>query len=112
MIPWRSSHHINVLELVTFGALLRRLALDAPDSRVTALLDSVVAKAAAAKGRSTSFALSPALSQACAVQLAFGLYPSFGVCSDSLNTADPPSRGKDLDPPEGLPLTALLPPDS
>ena len=84
VIPWRTPHHINVLELSTLGALLRRLAIQAPDTRVSVLLDSVVAKAAAAKGRSTSLALSPALSQACVVQLAYGLYASLGLASTLL----------------------------
>ncbi|OLP77151.1 hypothetical protein AK812_SmicGene42825 [Symbiodinium microadriaticum] len=109
VIPWKGRHHINVLELSTLGALLRSLATQAPDSRVTALLDSVVAKAAAAKGRSTSFALSPALSQACAVQLAYGIYASFGFAPTRLNTADAPSRGQELAPPAETSLISLLP---
>ncbi|OLP87334.1 Protein MEMO1, partial [Symbiodinium microadriaticum] len=108
----KGHHHINVLELSTFGALLRRVAREAPDSRITTLLDSVVAKAAAAKGRSTSFALTPALAKACSVQLAYGLYTAFGFAPTRLNTADPPSRGRALDPPSGVPLSSCLPPEA
>ncbi|OLP79200.1 hypothetical protein AK812_SmicGene40547 [Symbiodinium microadriaticum] len=108
VIPWRAPHHINVLELSTLGALLRRLATQAPDSRVSVLLDSVVAKAAAAKGRSTSLALSPALAQACAVQLAYGIYASLGFAPTRLNTADAPSRRRELETPAWTLVTSLL----
>ena len=92
--------------------LWRRVAREVPDSRITTLLDSVVAKAAAAKGRSTSFALSPALAKACSVQLAYGLYTAFGFAPTRLNTADPPSRGRALDPPSGVLLSSCLPPEA
>ncbi|CAE7348123.1 unnamed protein product, partial [Symbiodinium microadriaticum] len=112
VLRWKGHHHINVLELSAFGALLRRVAREAPDSRVTTLLDSVVAKAAAAKGRSTSFALSPALAKACAVQLAFGIYTAFGFAPTRLNTADPPSRSRPLETRGGLLLSSCLPPEA
>ncbi|OLQ15596.1 hypothetical protein AK812_SmicGene20 [Symbiodinium microadriaticum] len=76
VLKWKGAHHINVLELSSLAVLLRELALEAPDSRISILLDSAVAKAAAAKGRSTSFALAPGLARACALQLAYGLYMS------------------------------------
>ena len=112
VLRWKGRHHINVLELSAFGALLRRVAREAPDSRVTTLLDSVVAKAAAAKGRSASFALSPALAKACAVQLAFGIYTAFGFAPTRLNTADPPSRSRPLETAGGLLLSSCLPPEA
>ncbi|CAE7031764.1 dnc [Symbiodinium natans] len=79
VIPWRSSSHINVLELASLVALLRNIAREEPDARVTALSDSSVAKSALAKGRSTSRALTPALQRATALQLAFGLYLAIGL---------------------------------
>ena len=74
VIPWSSQSHINVLELAAYGVLVRDLSRSSPDSRFSVFLDSQVAKSAAAKGRSTSLALSPGLgriSPACLWPLSF-----------------------------------------
>ncbi|OLP77518.1 hypothetical protein AK812_SmicGene42412 [Symbiodinium microadriaticum] len=92
VLKWKGSHHINVLELASLGALLRELASTSRDSRFSVFLDSAVAKAAAAKGRSTSYALAPGLARACSLQLAFGLYMSLGFAPTRLNIADDPTR--------------------
>ena len=57
VLSWKGDSHINVLELATVVALHRQLATWHADSRVTILVDSQVAKSAAAKGRSSSRSL-------------------------------------------------------
>ena len=109
IIRWKGSHHINVLELSSLVVLLRELAREAPDSRFCVLLDSAVAKAAAAKGRSTSYALAPGLARACAIQLAFGLYMSLGFAPTRLNVADDPTRRVQLRPQALSSLCQWLP---
>ena len=101
----------NVLELASYGALVRDLARSAPDSRFVALLDSQVAKAAAAKGRSTSKALAPGLRRLAAHQLAYGLYPALGFAPTRLNVADDPTRFVDVREPCKHALHQLLPLD-
>ncbi|CAE7830446.1 unnamed protein product, partial [Symbiodinium sp. KB8] len=85
VIPWRGSSHINVLELAVIVALHRQLAVSAPDSRHVILVDSQVAKSAAAKGRSTSRALSYALGRSAAIQIGFGLFFAYGFAPTRLN---------------------------
>ena len=109
VLKWKGAHHINVLELSSLVVLLRELALEAPDSRISILLDSAVAKAAAAKGRSTSFALAPGLARACALQLAYGLYMSLGFTPTRLNIADDPTRFTELRPRAEISLCKALP---
>ena len=109
VLKWKGSHHINVLELASLGALLRELASTSRDSRFSVFLDSAVAKAAAAKGRSTSYALAPGLARACSLQLAFGLYMSLGFAPTRLNIADDPTRCADLRPHSGTSLCDKLP---
>ena len=104
VFPWHGRARINVLELAVIGVLERRLALEAPDSRFITLADSCVAKAAAAKGRSTSVALTPGLRRACSLQIAYGLYPGYGFAPTRLNIADDPTRLVDLRRAAGFPL--------
>ena len=59
-----------------------------------------------------SFALTPALAKACAVQLAYGIYAAFGFAPTRLNTPDPPSRNRPLEDPGGLLLSSCLPPET
>ena len=96
VIPWKGSSHINVLELAVIAALHRQLAVERPDSRVVVLADSQVAKSAAAKGRSSSLALGYALKRSAGIQLAFGLYFSYGFAPTRLNVADDPTRFVEL----------------
>ncbi|CAE7272750.1 unnamed protein product, partial [Symbiodinium sp. CCMP2592] len=100
VIPWQGSSHINVLELAVIVALHRQAATCSPDSRIYVMADSQVAKSAAAKGRSASRALGYALGRSSAVQLAFGLFFSYGFAPTRLNIADDPTRFADLRPPD------------
>ena len=68
-LPWRvrfgyrfkRGAHINVLEAVAYGTLLRNLAASCPESRPIILTDSRVVLGATAKGRSSSAALNGTL---------------------------------------------------
>eukprot|EP00435_Cladocopium_sp_Y103_P056526 s1300_g19.t1 len=106
---WRSPSHINVLESSSFVTLLKKLLSEEGDIRFTALLDSRVAKGCHAKGRSSSKALQPTLRKSAAYQVAGGLYPAFGFAPTRLNTADAPTRDRDLPDSACHSLAELLP---
>ena len=108
VVPWRGTSHINTLELGTIGILERDLAVEAPGSRFTVFVDSSVAKASSAKGRSTSLALQPGLRRAMAQQVAFDLFPAFAFAPTRL-IADDPTRLVDLRKPCAVALHRLLP---
>ena len=109
ILPWRGVSHINVLELATVVALHRRLAASHADCRVTILVDSQVAKSAAAKGRSSSRSLSFALMRSAALQVAFGLFVAYGFAPTRLNIADDPTRFAELRDPAKHRLFERLP---
>ncbi|OLP94779.1 hypothetical protein AK812_SmicGene23172 [Symbiodinium microadriaticum] len=109
VLPWKGDSHINVLELATVVALHRQLAAWHPDSRVTVLVDSQVAKSAAAKGRSSSRSLGFALMRSSALQVAFGLFVAYGFAPTRLNIADDPTRFVDLRAPSSRRLFESLP---
>eukprot|EP00435_Cladocopium_sp_Y103_P038928 s550_g10.t1 len=85
--------HINVLEIFSSVGALSVAASREPDTRVSLVVDSQVARGALSKGRSSAFALQPSLKRSCAVQLAFGLFPVWTFCPTRLNCADDGSRG-------------------
>ena len=93
---WQHAAHINLLESHSFVTLLKLLALEGGDERFTALLDSRVAKCSHAKGRSSARALMPSLKKSAALQVAAGLYPSYGFAPTRLNVADAPTRDNPL----------------
>ena len=109
VLPWKGDSHINVLELATVVALHRQLALSHADCRITVLVDSQVAKSAAAKGRSSSRSLSFALMRSSALQLGFGLFVAYGFAPTRLNIADDPTRFAELRDPSACRLYELLP---
>ena len=91
---WKKTRsHINVLESFSSVAALSLAASREPDTRVPLVVDSQVARGALSKGRSSSFSLQPGLKRACAVQLAFGLFPAWTFCPTRPNCADDGSRG-------------------
>jgi hypothetical protein len=96
---WKQPAHINVLESRSLVALFKHLVVSGGDVRFNALLDSRVAKGAHAKGRSTARALRPSLMRGCALCLAGNLHPSYGFAPTRLNTADAPTRERDLPSP-------------
>ena len=93
---WRAPSHINILESHAHLAVLKKLTVGGGDTRFTNLLDSKVAKCSHAKGRSSSKALAPSLKKGAAWQIAGGLYPALNFAPTRLNTADGPSRGREI----------------
>ena len=103
--------HINVNEARVFKSWVKSVARSSHRVRSTALLDSRVTIGAAAKGRSSSFAISRILHSSLGYVLGGGLYFSLLHCYSEDNVADAPSRGRDVAPPvreEPGWLTALL----
>eukprot|EP00435_Cladocopium_sp_Y103_P043042 s6_g12.t1 len=105
---WRAPSHINILESHAYLAVLKKLAVEQGDVRFTTLLDSRVAKCSHAKGRSSSKALRPTLQKGAAWQIAGGLYPALGFSPTRLNTADAPSRDRELEETPGFCLSQHL----
>lgn len=107
---WKRPAHINILESCAFVTLLKHLATRGGGVRFSALLDSRVAKGSISKGRSSAYALSPALRRAAAIQVAFGLYPSLGFAPTRLNVADDPTRDQRLREPAAHSILPFLSP--
>ena len=89
---WKERPHINILETSAIYQLLKDQAISRPNTRFSIAVDSHVALAATAKGRSPSRALQPALRRIAAVSLAGGLYPALHYAPTRINPADHPTR--------------------
>ena len=76
-----------------------RLARKAQSLRAVGLLDSRVTVGAAAKGRSSSFAISRILQGCLGYVLGSGIYTSLLHVYSGDNVADNPTRGRDVAPP-------------
>ena len=96
---FRRADHINVLEAVAYGTLVRNLAATNPESRPVVLTDSRVVLGAASKGRSSSTALNGPLRAMLPYLLGGDLYPGGIRVSTDLNPADAPSRGRPVPAP-------------
>lgn len=86
--------HININEARTYKTWLKSMAKSHPDSRFVGILDSRVTLGAAAKGRSSSFAISRVLQGTLGYVIGGGLYPGGLHCYSHHNRADEPTRGK------------------
>ena len=93
---WKSRAHINILETATVGRLLKNLAREKPSTRMSIAVDSHVALASIAKGRSPSLGLRQCLRRIAAIVLAGDLYPALHFAPTRLNPADHPSRMREL----------------
>ena len=102
--------HINVLESQAYVSLLSRLAARGGSPRFLALLDSRVAKGAHGKGRSSARTLQRSVRRASAITVAGNLHPSFGFAPTRLNTADAPTRNKELPQPSKHALIEFMHP--
>ncbi|CAE7765217.1 unnamed protein product [Symbiodinium sp. CCMP2592] len=91
--------HINVNEARVFKSWLKSVARSSQGIRATAILDSRVTIGAAAKGRSSSGAISRVLQGSLGYVLGSGIYYSLLHCYSQDNVADPPSRDRDVEPP-------------
>lgn len=96
---FRRAGHINVNETRVYKSWLKSMAKTHRNSRFTGLLDSRVTLGAAAKGRSSSYAISRVL-QGCVGHVIGGnLYPGGLRCYSKHNKADAPSRGRPVEKP-------------
>ena len=96
---FNKGNHINVLEARTYKTWLKHCSKKYPNHRLLALLDSRVTLGAAAKGRSSSFAISRVLQGCLGYILGGGLYPGgLHICS-AKNRSDAPSRNRKVPPP-------------
>ena len=92
------SRHINVNETRTYKSWIKSVAKTERDSRVIGLLDSRVTLGAAAKGRSSSYAISRILQGSLGYIIGGNLYPGGLHVYSASNRADDPSRGKPVRP--------------
>ena len=90
---FRVSSHINILEMSVVVRLVSKLVKQGKCLRIVVLVDSNVVKCAAAKGRSSSRALSRLLCRLAALSVAGGIYVTFGFVPTRLNISDDPTRG-------------------
>ena len=99
---WRFPVHINVLEAQAVVRLLRRLAHEGGDLRVSVLIDSHVVRSCGARGRSSAGSLRPVLKKIAALSLSHGLYIAPRFVPTRLNPADCPTRNTPLPAPSQL----------
>ena len=91
--------HINCQECRVFKSWLKHCAKRFPGSRIVGFLDSRVTIGASSKGRSSSPALSHILRTSLGYILGGGLYVGCLHVRSAWNRADPPSRGRPVEPP-------------
>lgn len=96
---WKKRSHINVLEAGSVENLMHELAEEEEDSRVNICVDSMVAKGAIAKGRSSAYSLQPTLRRSAAYQVAGGVFPALSFSPTRWNPGDIPTRDKVMPPP-------------
>lgn len=96
---FKKGGHINCLECRVYKSWLKHCAKRWPGCRVLGLLDSRVTLGAAAKGRSSSKALSHILKTSLGYVLGCGLYPGGLHVRSAWNRADGPSRDGKVAPP-------------
>ena len=96
---FKKSGHINVNEARTYKSFLKAAAKTEPDSRLVGILDSRVTIGAAAKGRSSSFAISRIVQGCLPYIIGSGLYPGLLHCYSDMNRSDGPSRDGPIAPP-------------
>lgn len=93
---WKKPAHINIHETAAVVQCLKDQALSCPRTRFSIGIDSHVALAALAKGRSPSNGLRPIIRRAGMIAIAGSLYPSFHFCPTRLNSSDNPTRDNEL----------------
>ena len=96
---FKRSGQINWLECRVYKSWLKHCSKSHPDSRLVGILDSRVTMGAAAKGCSSSPALSRILRSSLSYVFGSGLYPGALHCRSAWNRADGPSRDGEAHPP-------------
>ena len=96
---WKKAAHINVYETDASVAALMKASSSSPHSRHCFAVDSLVARGALSKGRSSSRKLQPSLRRSCSIQIAFDSYPAWIYAPTRLNVPDDPTRDLPLRKP-------------
>ena len=96
---WKTASRINVLELSAVVKLLRELALQGGDRRVTLFIDSHVVLSCVVRGRSSAESLKSLLKKVCAVSISSGIYVAGRFAPTRLNPGDHPSRDAEIPDP-------------
>lgn len=91
--------HINLLEMKSLLRLAERMVRSPTPLRVVNLVDSNVIRCAASKGRSSSKALNPLLRKFGAAVVAGCIYFTLPFVPTRLNTADDPTRDREVREP-------------
>ena len=104
---FKKGGHINCLECRVYKSWLKHCAKKHPHSRIVSFLDSRVTMGAAAKGRSSSKALSRILRTSLGYIIGGCLYPGSLHCRSAWNRADGPSRDKNV-PGPSMPVPTWL----
>jgi hypothetical protein len=103
-LQWRRRRHINLQEVAMLRSLMRHAALEhGTDVRVAVGVDSLVTCGVCAKGRSASRALNAEWRRAVGYSLCCGVSPALHYAPSRLNPSDPPSRGREVEPPRAAP---------
>eukprot|EP00435_Cladocopium_sp_Y103_P046805 s630_g13.t1 len=105
---WKKQAHINVYETEASVLSLLESAKELPHSRCCFAVDSLVARGALSKGRSSSKKLQPGLRRACAIQIGFDVYPAWTFSPTRLNVPDDPTRDCPFRKPVPLSLRQFL----
>ena len=96
---FKGKSHINILECSSFHRLVCNLVKLKKPCRVSALLDSNVARCALSKGRTSSKGLAPIVRRTSSLALAAGVYYVLPFVPTRWNGADCPTRDKELPEP-------------
>ena len=109
---WKKPSHTNIQESAAVLKLLQGEAKRCPKSRFSIGVDSHVALAALAKGRTPSFGLRPVVRKVGATAIAGCLYPAYHFCPTRYNPSDCPTRDVPLPDPAANSFVFDLPDDS
>ena len=96
--PFRKLRHINLQEISAVLRLATDLVKLRKPVRAVALVDSIVARGAISKGRSSSRAIASLLRRLCSTLVAGSLYFTLPFCPTRHNTADDPTRDTPIRP--------------
>ncbi len=100
---FKTSSHINILELSALLKLVSSLAFERGSKRIIACVDSLVTKGAVNKGRSSSYGLTNVLRRISSTILAADLYLTVPFVPTRLNCSDDPTRLRTVrTPQEGM----------
>ena len=93
---WKARSHINVLEVSSALTAMKLQIKKQRRVRMKIELDSMVAKGALAKGRSSARTLGPVMKRVAAVALAGDLYVAYNYAATKLNVSDDPTRERPI----------------